>query len=141
VSEHREQGDEHEAGAGQKVESDESNSQPFVGAGQTAESDCPGEAPLRDPASREKYEASFGFGVFHHFQLDATLFGGLRRSLARINLIEVRDLDVFAGQHLYLPGQLAPPGRDPVRWRESPAGPAGVPACPQRHGPCSLSSV
>ena len=59
------------------------------------------------PAPRQEYKTPFGFGVFHHFQLQPVLFCGLSRSFARITLVDVCHCDVVAGQLLHRPGQLA----------------------------------
>ncbi len=65
------------------MEGTESGSQAFVIAGQAAEAGSPGKASLHHPAARQQNKASFGLSMFHHFQGDSVLFGGLGRSFRR----------------------------------------------------------
>src|SRR5258707_4166494 len=92
---------------GEEVVGSEDGCEPFVVSCEATKTGSPSEASFDDPSSGQQHEASFGLGVLYHLEPDAMLSPCLFGRLAGVALIDIGQLDVFAGYQLDLAGELA----------------------------------
>ena len=88
--------------------------QPLVVAGQAFVAGAPAQAALDDPAAGQQHEAAFGLPQLDHLQVDAVLFGGLRRVVAGVALVGIGQCNAMARSYLHFFRQGAHLG--PVRF-------------------------
>src|SRR6266496_544684 len=97
----------HEYGKGQQVKTCQRLWKALVVACQTAKPRCPCEATLNDPTSGQEHKAAFGLWQLDHFQAHPMGFGHLRWLIARIPLIDERQLHAASSRFLDGLGQFA----------------------------------
>ena len=107
---------EHEAGEGEEVQPSQHLWQAFAVARQPATAAHPGETALHHPAFGQQDEAAFGLGRLDDDQLDAVRGGAGRGIGTGVALVDIGDLDVFAGHGLHLRRQRLRPGSARLRW-------------------------
>ena len=84
------------------METSEGRGEAFVVAGEAAEASRPAEGSFDEPASGQEDEAAPGQGEFDDLELEPVGGSRLGRHRAGVALIDVGQLDVFAGRRLDL---------------------------------------
>jgi hypothetical protein len=115
--------------------------QSFIVTRQSAKTRYPAEASFDHPSPRQQHKASFRRWEFDNFELDPMFFRRIGCVFACVALINIGDLDCFAGLGLHSLGKFGDPGRGPAHRLLLRATQENLPRCQPPNELCCLCGV